>query len=363
MSAYTNSYMAFLSFNNIGISSMCSAAPAQVIKNREYQVDFFGQQAVDDITDKIGIEERRFAENSVCASDLCLAAAERLLAEGDIDRSSIDLLVFVSETPDYKFPQTALILQDKLGLDKSTMAFDLPMGCSAVLYGLSVVYGLLQNSGLKRALLLFGETNSRVYSPRDRSSAFIFGDAATAMIVEQGDHFGSSIFSINSDGSKHDYIMVEAGGSRCPSSEATMKEEVLDEHGNMRSLEQAWMKGAEVFQLVLASVPRDIKKLLKHAELEISDLDHVVFHQANDFMISHVAKKLRIPAEKVPSTIRHFGNTGGVSVPFTMTECLSESLSSSEKKRVLLSAFGIGMTWGSCILEMSHCQIYPRVEL
>ncbi len=354
--------MAFLSFINVGIKAMCSAVPARKIINREYQVDFFGEAAVHDIVNKIGIEERRFAEPDVCASDLCFAAAQQLLRDNNIDVKSIDLLLFVSETPDYKFPQTALLLQDRLGLSKDCMAFDLPMGCSSSLYGLSVAFGMIQNSGLKRALLLFGETNSRVYSPKDRSSAFIFGDAATAMIVESDEAFGESHFLIKSDGSKHDYIMVEAGASRTPSSADTMKEQLLDEHGNMRSLEQAWMKGAEVFSLVLSAVPRNIKAILSQCGLTVEDIDHVVFHQANDYMIRHLTKKLKIPAHKVPSTIRLFGNTGGVSVPLTMTEALASELASEKKKCILISAFGIGMTWGSAILQLDECRISPLVE-
>ncbi len=355
--------MAILSFNKVGISAMCSAVPSNIIKNREYQTDFFGVAEVSDVVDKIGIEERRFAESGTCASDLCFAAAELLLLENEVDRGGIDLLIFVSETADYKFPQTAIILQDRLGLKKTCMAFDLPMGCSASIYGLSVAFSLLQNSGLNRALLLFGETNSRVYSPKDRSSAYIFGDAATAMLLDKGDQFLPSYFSINSDGSKYDYIMVQAGGSRCPSSEQTLQENVVDDYGNCRSLEQAWMKGPEVFHLVLSAVPKDIKNLLKYLNLSMDEIDFMVFHQANNFMINHVAKKLRIPNEKIPSTIKYFGNTGGVSVPLTITECLADEISKDSPKRIMLSSFGIGMTWGSAVISLHQCKVSPLVEV
>lgn len=356
--------MAFLEFSNVGISAMSAAVPRQVVNNYAYKTDVFGAEAVRELVDKIGIRERRFAPEGMCASDMCFAAAEKIFADTKINREEIDLLIFVSETPDYKFPQTALLLQDRLGLPKSTIAFDINMGCSAVLYGLSVVYGLMQGSSLRKALLLFGDTNSRIYSPNDRASAFIFGDAATAFLIEQGTQFGSSLFSINSDGAKHDYIMVPAGASRMPSSPETLQQSVIDEHGNMRSLEQAWMKGGDVFQLVISTVPKDVRNTLARASLEINDIDYFVFHQANAFMNDHVAKKLKLPPERVPTTIEHFGNTGGVSVPLTMALELQNACHHSTRPlRLLLSAFGIGMTWGSALIELHNCRVSDLIEL
>lgn len=164
--------MAFLSFNEVGIRGLAAAVPAHKIINRSY-TKYFSADEVAEIVEKTGIEERRFAEEGVCSSDLCQAAAEKLISDLEIDKSEIDLLVFVSQTPDYRMPATAVLLQDRLGLSKHTMAFDLSLGCSAFVYSLSVVFSLVQQGTIRKALLLDGETRSRAYYPKDRRVAFL----------------------------------------------------------------------------------------------------------------------------------------------------------------------------------------------
>lgn len=159
--------MAYLQFEGVGITAMGAAVPRRVVRNREY-TEVFSQEEANEIVDKTGIEERRFADADTCSSDLCLAAAEKLIADNEINKDDIDLLVFISQTPDYRMPATSVTLQHRLGLPNKTIAFDINLGCSAFIYGLSVVYGLMEKSNLKKALLLDGETRSKVYSPRDR---------------------------------------------------------------------------------------------------------------------------------------------------------------------------------------------------
>ncbi|RXE63524.1 ketoacyl-ACP synthase III, partial [Muribaculaceae bacterium Isolate-001 (NCI)] len=151
-----------------------------------------------------------------CSSDLCFAAASKLIADNNIDRSDIDLLIFISQTPDYRMPATSVLLQDRLGLPSSTVAFDINLGCSAFLYGLSVAYSMLSSGNFKKALILDGETRSKVYSPKDRRTAFLFGDGGVAALVERDNRFGTSYFSLNSDGSRGDLIKIKAGGYRMP---------------------------------------------------------------------------------------------------------------------------------------------------
>ena len=163
--------MAILEYEGVGISAMAAAVPHTVIKNYEY-TQYFPKEQVKEVVDKIGIFERRFADEKTCSSDLCFAAAERLLEDNRIDRSEIDLLVFISQTPDYRMPATSVILQHRLGLSNSTIAFDINLGCSAFMYGMSVVYAMMEQKGLRKALILDGETRSKVYSPKDRRTAF-----------------------------------------------------------------------------------------------------------------------------------------------------------------------------------------------
>ena len=352
--------MAFLEFNGIGIIAMAGAIPKQVIKNREY-TEFWSKAEAAAIVDKTGIEERRFADESTCSSDLCFAAAEQLFADNAIEREEIDLLVFISQTPDYRMPATSVTLQHRLGLPNHTIAFDINLGCSAFIYGLSVVFSLMQNSGLRKALILDGETRSKVYSPRDRRSAFLFGDGGVAALVERNEKFGESVFSLNSDGSRAELIMIPAGGYRKMSSAETVVEKVVDEFGNKRSEEQGYMMGGDVFNFVIREIPKNIKDTLTYAGKAVDDFDYVVFHQANNFINSYVAKKMKLDFAKIPSTIAKYGNTSSVSVPLTIISELRDKLNG--KKELLLSAFGVGMTWATGIVPFYDCRISDIVEV
>ena len=352
--------MAYLEFNGVGVTAMAGAVPKRIIKNREY-TDFWSADEAAAIVDKTGIEERRFADERTCSSDLCLAAAEQLFEDNAINREEIDLLVFISQTPDYRMPATSVTLQHRLGLPNHTIAFDINLGCSAFIYGLSVVFGLMQSGGLRKALILDGETRSKVYSPRDRRSAFLFGDGGVAALVERNEKFGKSVFSMNSDGSRAELIMIPAGGYRKMSSADTVVEKVVDEFGNMRSEEQGYMMGGDVFNFVIREIPRDIKNTLAYAGKTANDFDYVVFHQANNFINSYIAKKMKLDTTRIPSTIAKYGNTSSVSVPLTIISELKGKLDG--KKELLLSAFGVGMTWATGLVSFCDCNISDIVEV
>lgn len=349
-----------MKFQGIGISAMAGAVPSHIIENLKY-TEFFPQEQVNEVVEKVGVYERRFADAQTCSSDLCFAAAQKLFADNDIDRSEIDLLVFISQTQDYRMPATACTLQHRLGLPNSCIAFDINLGCSAFIYGMSVVYSMMQSSGLRKALILDGETRSKVYGPRDRRSAFIFGDGGVAALVERDEKFGETTLSLNSDGSRADLIMIKAGGYRHPSTPETLKERVVDEYGNMRSEEQGYMKGGDVFNFVIREIPRDLKKTLAESGKTVEELDYIVFHQANNFINSYIAKKMKLDVEKIPHTIEKFGNTSSVSVPLTIVSELRGKLEGS--KTLMLSAFGVGMTWASAIASFVDTKISEIVEV
>ena len=352
--------MAYLNYKGVGITALSAAVPKRVINNYEY-TEFFPADEVKEVVDKIGVFERRFTDTDTCSSDLCFAAAEKLLSDNNIDRSEIDLLVFISQTPDYRMPATSIILQHRLGLPNSTIAFDINLGCSAFIYGMSVVYAMMERSGLRKALILDGETRSKVYSPKDRRTAFIFGDAGVAALVERDEKFGESTFSLNSDGSRENLIKIDAGGYRNPSSVETLKEKVVDEYGNIRSDEQAYMNGGDVFTFVNREVPRDIKNTLEYTQRDKDSFDFLVFHQANNFINTHVAKKLKLDMDKIPSTIEKFGNTSSVSVPLTIVSELKDKMAG--EKSLLLSAFGVGMTWATAVVPFVDLKISEIVEV
>ena len=352
--------MAFLSYSNIGIAGIAACVPKNKIDNYNY-TQYFPKDVVEKVVDKIGIKERRFADNDICASDLCYAAAEKLIADMQIDKSTIDVLIFISQTPDYRMPATSFLLQERLGLPKTTMVFDLSLGCSAFLYGLSLGYSLLQQPTINRVLLLDGETRSKVYSPKDRKTAFLFGDAGAAVLLEKGEKYGNSYFSFNSDGSMADTIKIEGGGYRMPSSEETVRERVVDEYGNIRSLEHGYMDGDDVFNFVASKVPKDIRSLCETVGEDLSSMDYYLLHQANDFMNQFLIKKMKLDKDKVPTSISKYGNTSSVSIPLTIVSELQDKMVGS--RRILLSAFGVGLSWGSAILQTKNCYICPIVEI
>lgn len=352
--------MAFLKFKGVGVTALAGAVPRTVIDNYKY-TEFFPEDQVKEVVDKVGIYERRFADEKTCSSDLCFAAAEKLIKDNNINREEIDVLIFISQTPDYRMPASSVILQHRLGLPNSTLAFDISLGCSAFLYGMSTVFAMMQKSGLRKALLLDGETRSKVYSPKDRRSAFLFGDGGVAALIECDERFGESYFSLNSDGSREDLIKIKAGGYRYPTSIETLKEKVVDEYGNIRSEEQGYMQGADVFNFVIREIPRDIKKILKFADKTADEMDYIVLHQANNFINSYLAKKLKLDKTKIPSTIEKYGNTSSVSLPLTIVSELQDKMDGN--KNLLLSAFGVGMTWASAVVNFDNCKISDIVEV
>lgn len=352
--------MAFLKFSGIGIRGISATVPKQIINNYDYTMHF-PKEDVKEIVDKIGIFERRFVDENTCSSDLCFNAANELLNDLEIDRSEIDLLVFVSQTADYRMPATSIILQNKLGLNKSTMAFDINLGCSGFVYGLSTVYSIMQQPGFKKALLLDGETRSRIYSPKDRKTAFLFGDGGIAALIEKSEEYGDSFFNLGSDGSKESLIKVNAGGYRNPSSAETLKENIVDEYGNIRSEEHGYMNGADVFNFVLQEIPKNLKQLFAFANKQTDEMNYYLFHQANSYMNEYLRNKLKLDPEKVPTSIEKFGNTSSVSIPLTMVAKLQNKLEG--KNQILLSGFGVGMSWASAILQTNNCYLGDITEI
>ena len=340
---------------------MAAAVPHCVINNYKYGLDLWHEEDVKKVVNKIGVFERRFADEKTCSSDLCFAAAEKLIADNNINREEIDLVVFLSQTPDYKMPSTSILLQDRLKLSKSTLSFDVNLGCSGFISVLSIVYAMMEKKGFRKALILNGETNSKVYSAKDRREAFIFGDAGAAVLVERNKNFGTSFFSNNSDGSRGDLIKIPAGGCRQRSSVESLKERVVDEYGNIRSDEHGFMKGEDVFNFVIEEIPRDIKKLFGNTGVDIDTIDYYVFHQANAFINKYLAKKMGLDLAKIPQSINKFGNTASVSVPLTIISELKNKLLGP--KVLMLNAFGVGMAWSTAIVPFVDCKISDIVEV
>jgi 3-oxoacyl-[acyl-carrier-protein] synthase-3 len=296
-----------------------------------------------------GIESRRIAPDHMCASDLCADAAERLLDGLSWEPESIDALVFVTQTPDYFLPATACVLQRRLGLANHCASFDVNMGCSGYVYGLYIASSLIE-SGIQRALLLVGDTSSKFISDQDRSVAFLFGDSGSATAIERKP--SRATFVLGTDGGGADHLIIPGGHSRQRAT-PELCERVTMEGGNIRSPQELYMNGAEVMAFTLREVPPLFDTLLAERGVSREEIDAVVMHQANKFLLDNLARKMDIPADRVPSSVQRYGNTSCASIPVTISECLREAVSES-KLRLALMGFGVGWSWAGCITDFDH---------
>jgi 3-oxoacyl-[acyl-carrier-protein] synthase-3 len=309
----------------------------------------FSPEEVRKVTGMAGVASRRIAGDDLCSSDLSAAAGRRLLSSLGWAPESVDALVFVTQTPDYFLPSTALVVHRELGLGPGCAAFDVGLGCSGYPYGLWLAAMMLQTGGVRRALVMHGETPTRFTDARDRSVALLFGDAGSATALE-ADAAGSPWhFVLHSDGAGVDAMIIEAGGFRDRFSEDTRKHSVA-------------MDGAAVFNFTIRSVPALVTETLAAAGRERDDLDYFVLHQSNQFIIRHLCAKASIPLEKVPLTIREFGNTGGVSIPLTLTEGGLERPTDRALELMLLG-YGVGLSWGSAVVDLPPDAVLETIEL
>ncbi len=350
--------MAQTTIGGVKISGISAAVPKRKIALDPYY-QAFGREEVDKILESTGIKERR-SDPTLCASDLCLEAAESLLAELHWERSSIDLLIFLSQTGDYPFPATACCLHGRLGLNKECATFDINLGCSGYPYGLWMASSLMASGGIKRCLFLAGETASRDISPLDRSTAMIFGDAGTATALELSPVASPIHFTWGSDGSGWEAIIRRAGGQRNPYS-PEMAARTERDNGNFRAETDISMNGPDVFSFTIREVPKLIERTMKLAGLNIDSTDVFVMHQANQFMLHHLAKKVKIPLQKLPLSLSDFGNTSSASIPITIVRHLPQLV--DHTLNTLLVGFGVGLSWSSAALKLGPIVIPPIVEV
>ena len=348
--------MAKITFQGVGITALSACVPKEVYHNKDLGY-LIPQEEIEKTIDNIGIVERRIAAPDVMASDLCFKAAQQLMQDNDIQPESIDVLLFMSQTADYRIPATSCLLQHRLGLPKDTMCFDISLGCSGYIYALSTAFAYASIPGVNRVLLLDGETFSKIVNRRDKVDWPLYGDAGTATLIEKGD-FGQSTFLLYTDGSGEDKLKIHAGMRNPITPESCAERE--QEEGNIRSDLEVFMDGMDVFNFAISKVPKSIKLLLNETGKTIDDVDYLVFHQANRFMMDFFVKKLKISHDCVPYSIHKYGNTSSASVPLTISSELCGKLKGSHT--VVLSAFGAGLSWGSAIMTTRDCNVSPVVE-
>jgi 3-oxoacyl-[acyl-carrier-protein] synthase-3 len=337
--------------NYVRINGIASAVPKNQITIEEDAQNFDADE-IQKMARQVGLKKRHIATNGMCSSDLCVVAAKQLLEESNTPKDSIDGIIFVSQTPDYPLPPTSCVIHERLDLNKSCAAFDVNQGCTGYIYGVWLAANLIASGSLKRVLLLVGDTISQYVSPKDRSVFSLFGDAGSATLLEYDAEAPQLYCSLGTDGSGHSHLIVPSGGAR------TLKsDDVLND--GVRGGEHLSMNGAEIFAFSLREVPKMLQGILSQACWDLDHVDHWVLHQANRFMLQHLGRLLNIPPDKMPLAIEEYGNTTSASIPLTINHALRESLT-TEHKKIILSGFGVGLSWGAIALE-TESLILPTV--
>lgn len=307
------------------------------------------------LTKKTGILSRHICAEDEIASDLAIRAAEKLLSD-KIDRSTIDFLILCTQSPDYYLPTTACVLQDKLGLSNDCGAFDYNLGCSGYIYGLSIAKGLIESGQARKVLLLTAETYSKYINPKDNTVYPLFGDAATATLIEGYDEEKSGLdgFALGTNGAGYHNLIVPVGGMKQRYFE-TAVEETTDEYGNYRTNRDLYMHGSAISDFALDVVPKTVERILAKTGMSKADVDYYVFHQANKFMLQFLQMKCDLLDYPYWNDVKEYGNTVSCSIPIALVDML-ETNKDKDINKVMSIGFGVGLSWGGCIIDSSKIE-------
>lgn len=327
------------------IAAIETALPARVVTSAELDA-LHPKWKMAEVVKRTGVERRHWAAKDETALDLAEVACRKLGKHFDLNQAGS--LLFCTQSPDYPMPPNACLLQHRLGMPMSIGAMDYNLACSGYVYGLQMAKAMVDSHQTDHVLLVTAETYSKRMSLDDRGPATLFGDGAAVTLVSAGQD-GLAAFSLGTDGGRYNRFWVEAGGARVPSEDAT-REPATDKNGNVRSREHLFMHGAGVFDFVRKEIPTFTRTLLQRAGLTMEDIDLVVFHQASKLALDFLNKKLGVPEHKRYSNVDRVGNTVSASVPLALHDAVDEGVL-KPGMRVLLIAFGVGMSWGGCIVR------------
>lgn len=344
-------------FQNISIDSIATYLPKGKISLKDLAEDF-GEDSVANIIKVTGIENIRISDPSETSSDMCMRAAEELIMKAEVDKNEIGAIVFVSQTPDYVLPATSNVIQNKLDLPNETLCFDINAGCSGYIYGILQACILIETRSAKKVLVLAGDTSTKLIHPMDRSLKLVFGDAGSATLISRGDK--DLYISMQTDGKGFDKLIVPHGGFRnpiTPESYAT----TVDKDGNCRSSINLFMDGMSILEFAMNRVPKNIFSILEYSNKSIKDVDLFALHQANRFIINAIRKKMNIEDKLMPSNTRDFGNTGSASIPLLLSDILGIK-KTGNLSSVVLSGFGVGLSWGSALCDISNTLIFEPIN-
>ena len=320
--------------------------PKRVLSNDEL-LTLFPEWNSDKVAEKVGVQSRHLAAEGETPGDMAEKAARQLFYEHKIQPEEIDFVLLCTQSPDYFLPSTACILQDKLGLPTRCGAFDFNLGCSGCVYGLAVAKGLISAGIARNVLLLTAETYTKYLHPDDKSNRSIFGDGAAACLVSTSGVAEIREFALGTDGSGADHLIIKTGAARSkrPSGFAD-----TDDDGHTRHDDYLYMNGTAIFNFTLEAVPSMIQDILKSNNLEQSQIDYYVFHQANKFMLTTIRKVCRLPKDKFYNNLQTTGNTVSSTIMIALKDCL-DSNTISQGMHVMIAGFGVGLSYGGCILK------------
>lgn len=345
--------------SGFAVRAVSTAVPTRVARTQDYE--FLTPEERQRFEKATGISERRIVRDQQCASDLCAFAADRAIEHLGWERNSIGALILITQSPDYPVPATAIILQDKLGLPQSCVAFDVNLGCSSYPYGLAIVASLMKSLSIARALLLIGDISSKSCAIHDKSSWPLFGDAGSATALELHENAEPVHFDLMSDGSGKDAIIVPSGtlSSRRPPPADGLVQQEAGSDGIMRRPDNLVLRGADIFSFAISKVPGSIQSALAAAGYAANDIDYLVLHQANKMINDTIAKKTGFTQNQALSTLGRYGNTSSASIPLTL--CIHHDQFQQDRV-IALSGFGVGLSWGSCVLPIAANIVLPIIE-
>lgn len=351
--------MAFIKINNVKMKGIAACVPSYIEENSDYP--YFDENELDRIMPTIGVERRRVLQKGQTCSDLACKAAERLIDELGWEKDSIGLLMFCSPSRDFIQPDTACILQHRLGLSTDTMCFDMTLGCTAFTYGSTTALSILQNGSIKRALVLNGNMGSAEDAYTDKTTWPLIGDAGTAVAYEYDETASPIYCELGTLGKDYEAIIIPDGGRRNPVNEKSF--ELIEFDNNIRrSRLHLDMKGMDVFSFAMKIAPKSVNSVLDFANKTIEDVDMFFFHQANFYMVKKIIKKLKINPEDAPFSMINYGNTGAASIPFTMVTEKADLLRNGKRSFVGCS-FGVGLSWASIYFETKDLVIPELIEM
>ena len=348
--------MSFYKSSGIRIAGMTCVVPKNHVTVQSFS-SVFGEDTTAKFSTGTGIKAMYKALPEQTASDLATAAAQKLFADTGLSANQIGMMVLVTQSPDYRRPSSASVVQKRLELPIDCNCMEINLGCSGFVYGLQTAMSLMNSSDIKYGLVLMGETASKLVDPHDKSIVMMYGDAGAAILLEKTEKDHSITTLLRSDGSRYKAIVTPAGGFR---DMYPPHDKFICSDGIERSLYDIFMDGTVVFSFSINDVPKALNDYLAYTATTVEDYDAFVFHQANEFIIKQIIRRMKLKKESVPISLDRYGNSGGISIPLTI--CDAYGSEESGTKKVLMSGFGIGLSWGVTSMMLDLNKVYPIAE-